>query len=232
MEVTLLDRFSRNKDLIPQEKLRSLTVIGAGGIGSAVSIQTAIMGWKEVDFWDDDKIEIHNLSTTTYPMDSLGQYKADIAVSMQGLFGSANQQVEATPMIARIDDRIEPRLIKPNVIICTDNMQSRLDTYQLWKSKEDRNAFIDVRMGALSINVATVTRKNDEYLAKDWYADEDVEDEPCTMKHTIFTAQYAASLGMKQLFLVLKKMPFYAYITRNLATELTEVQHERLILKP
>ena len=46
LEVALLGRFSRNKDLIPQEKLRSLTVVGAGGIGSAVSIQTAIMGWK------------------------------------------------------------------------------------------------------------------------------------------------------------------------------------------
>ena len=43
-----LNRFLRNKDLIDQAKLNSATVIGAGGIGSALIQGASIMGFKKL----------------------------------------------------------------------------------------------------------------------------------------------------------------------------------------
>ena len=50
-------RFLRNKDLISQESLEGkVTIIGAGGIGSALIQLLAIMGWKDVAIWDADEL--------------------------------------------------------------------------------------------------------------------------------------------------------------------------------
>jgi molybdopterin/thiamine biosynthesis adenylyltransferase len=229
-EINPNDRFARNCDLIPQELLNSLSIIGCGGIGSALAIQTAIMGWRRVYFWDNDILKEHNLSTTTFPASFIKRGKAEAAREMQRLFGSEEQWELSGDNHARIDSNSNPMCLASNVIICTDNMKSREDTYHLWRQNKDRNIFVDIRMGALSINVATVTKDNDDYLNKDWYNDSDVIDEPCTQKHTIFTAQIAAGMGMKQMFLALKGVPYYAYITHNLSVEKHIVDQDRLIL--
>ena len=226
-EVNPEGRFARNRDLIPQDLLNGLSIIGCGGIGSALAIQTAIMGWEHVEFWDDDKLEIHNLSTTTYPGSYVGECKAQAAHDMQLTFGSQVQYNTANAHIVKAE---KTALLCKNVIVCTDNMKSREDVYHAWRGHKSRNIFVDIRMGALSINVATVTKDNDDYLNKDWYNDSDVIDEPCTQKHTIFTAQIAAGMGMKQMFLALKGVPYYSYITHNLSVEKHIVDQDRLIL--
>ena len=45
----------RNKDLIPQEKLNDVTVVGLGGIGSSVIMLLATMGFKFIRGYDNDK---------------------------------------------------------------------------------------------------------------------------------------------------------------------------------
>ena len=72
-------RFLRNSTLINQSYLDELTIIGAGGVGSALVMNAAIMGFKCIHIWDFDMLENHNLSTTTYPEEYLGMPKVDEA---------------------------------------------------------------------------------------------------------------------------------------------------------
>ena len=47
-------RYLRNKDLINQSLLDEVTIIGAGGIASALVTILAQMGFKKFHVWDDD----------------------------------------------------------------------------------------------------------------------------------------------------------------------------------
>ena len=75
----MADRYLRNKDLIDQSRLDKITVIGAGGIGSALLQNAAIMGFKEITVWDPDMLEEHNLSTTSWPEQFLNMPKVAAA---------------------------------------------------------------------------------------------------------------------------------------------------------
>ena len=78
----MADRFLRNKDLIDQKNLEELTIIGAGGVGSALILSAAIMGFKKIHVWDFDVLEEHNFSTTMYPSSYLGESKTEAAKAM------------------------------------------------------------------------------------------------------------------------------------------------------
>ena len=73
------NRYLRNKDLIDQSKLKNVTVIGAGGIGSALLQNATIMGFSPMTVWDDDTLEEHNLSTTSWPQEYIGKSKLEAA---------------------------------------------------------------------------------------------------------------------------------------------------------
>ena len=79
-EDTMASRYMRNMDLIHQSKLNKISIIGAGGIGSALIRAAAIMGFREFDIWDDDILEEHNLSTTAYNESCLGKLKGVAAL--------------------------------------------------------------------------------------------------------------------------------------------------------
>ena len=224
----MLGRFERNKDLIDQNQLKDVSVIGCGGIGSALAVQMGIMGWERVMFWDDDMLEEHNLSTTTYPAEHLGNSKSNAALNMLQLFGTRQQMDTSRAYLAKLEPNTSQTITK-NVFVCTESMISRRDTYDKWCSNKDRGFFVDMRMGALSVNVSTATKENDDYMGT-WYDDTEVEDEPCTAKHTIFCAQFAASLGMTQAFSVLRKIPYYSYITYSLSPSKLDAWHDKLIL--
>ena len=103
-----------------------------------------------------------------------------------------------------------------NVFMCPDNMETRLKVYEKWKSKKDRGFLIDMRMGALTMEVITVTKDNDFFM--DSYIDGNkIADEACTAKHTIFCASVVAGLGLNQAFNVLNNRPYYAYIWQSLS---------------
>lgn len=187
-------RFLRNKDLIDQKLLDEVMVIGLGGIGSALVYPLSIMGFRSIIGFDDDVLEEHNLSTTMYQGSALGRPKAEAARDVIRAFGTDETRPD---MMAR---KFEKGMrASPKTIVCTDNMLSRKIVYEEWRRLDSRQAFVDIRMGALSVVVVTMTKDNDTYMDY-WQDDKSITDDPCTMKHTIFTAEIAAGLGVNQLF--------------------------------
>jgi hypothetical protein len=202
-------RFLRNKDLISQSKLDDITVIGAGGIGSALITNAAIMGFKHICIWDHDMLEPHNLSTTTYPTHHLFTPKAKAAEHQAKEYGAKLVTSHVKPW--RHGDPLGNK-----VFMAPDNMEVRREIYDTWKSNPRREFLIDMRMGALSMEIITVT-KNDDHFMNDWLPSDDIEDESCTAKHTIFTGSISSGLGLTQAFKVLAKRPYYAYIWMSLS---------------
>ena len=209
MEVGMTNRYKRNSDLIKQYKLDKITVIGAGGIGSALIRSAAIMGFSSMDIWDFDELEEHNLSTTLYEEKYLNMNKATIG-GLVAKDHNSNVRIKAFSTYNKGDE------VHPKVFICTDNMEVRKLAYEEWLKKEDREFFIDMRMGALTMEIVTATKAHDNYM-ETWLPSDKIPDESCTAKHTIFTANVCAGYGLNQAFNVLQNRPYRDYIWVSLA---------------
>ena len=221
-------RYLRNKDLINQSLLDEVTIIGAGGIASALVSMLSQMGFKTFHIWDDDKLEEHNLSTTAYPEDYLGMHKVECASNMIWLH---NKKTSVTQYVKRW---VPGDYLSDIVMLTPDNMETRLDVHMDWKRNDNRRALIDMRMGALTMEVISVDKDNDNF-GKTWQPSNKISDEACTAKHTIFTANIVAGLGASQLFNVLHNRSYWQYIRQSLAplsfgreypiNKITEVQN-------
>jgi len=199
-------RFLRNKDLIPQSKLDHIGLVGLGGIGSQLVPLLSIMGWKKIVGWDHDTLEEHNLSTTMFPQGALGKSKAEVAKNVSNMYsvkpGNNNFYREYY-------DEASPTL--PKMITCLDNMEGRLLAYNKWLEQSNRQFFIDLRMGAMAMEIIVATKENDNYLDT-WLPSHEISEEPCTMKHTIFTASIVGGFGVDLVFNIVAKRPYYSYI--------------------
>ena len=215
-------RFLRNKDLIPQSKLNHLGLVGLGGIGSQLVPLLSIMGWKKITGWDHDILEEHNLSTTMYPQRALGKSKAEVAENVSNLY---SVKPGNNRFFEEYYDETSPTL--PKMITCLDNMEGRLVAYNKWLEQSNRQFFIDLRMGAMAMEIITATKENDKYLDT-WLPSHEISEEPCTMKHTIFTASIVGGFGVDQVFNVVAKRPYYSYIWIGLMP--LEMRTENLII--
>ena len=183
------NRFLRNKDLIPQAKLNHIGILGLGGIGSQLVPLLSIMGFKKITGWDHDILEEHNLSTTMYPQGALGKPKAEVAENVSKMYAINPDEVK---FYDEYYDEKSPTM--PKMVTCLDNMESRLVAYNLWLEQSNRKFFIDLRMGAMAMEIIVATKENDNYLDT-WLPSHQISQEPCTMKHTIFTASIVGGFG-------------------------------------
>ena len=76
---TSSDRFARQQDLVPAERLAELvvTVIGVGAIGRQVALQLAAIGARRLQLVDFDRVDDTNITTQGYLLDDIGQPKVD-----------------------------------------------------------------------------------------------------------------------------------------------------------
>jgi molybdopterin-synthase adenylyltransferase len=74
-----MDRFIRQRDVLPPDKLAKLaiSVIGCGAVGSFTVLTLAKMGITDITVYDGDKVEEHNLPNQWYKLDHLGMNKTD-----------------------------------------------------------------------------------------------------------------------------------------------------------
>ena len=214
-------RFLRNKKLIPLPKLTEIGIVGAGGIGSFIIQGLTIMGWQSIWTWDPDLMKEHNLSSTAYPLDLIGKLKVDAAKYLHELYAEDWQELKAYPCYFDSDTNVLPKMI-----VCTDDMESRLMIYEKWKKDVKKihpreksivsdAFFIDLRMGATSVEMVTVTPRNDNYM-NEWIPTDSVPEAPCSQKHTVFAAQHISSLGLAQVYNIVANLAFYDYIWTSL----------------
>ena len=210
----MADRFLRNKDLINQKNLDELTIIGAGGVGSALILSASIMGFKKIHVWDFDKLEEHNLSTTMFPEQFVGKSKTEAAKELVKYFGCETEIIEHDKF-GYMDS------LTPCTMMAPDNMEIRKIVYMNWIRTPNRKVLVDGRMGALSMDIHTIDALHDNYLSN-WKPSNDIPDLPCTAKHTIFTANIIAGQMLSQIFNVLHKRSYYSYIWMSLAPYMTK----------
>jgi len=211
------ERFSRQQDLVPMERLAVCkgTVVGVGAIGRQVALQLAAIGITWLQLVDFDIVEESNLASQGYLEEDLGKMKVEATAD---LCQRINSNLEVHAVVDRFKRSME---VGNAAFVCVD----RIDTRRLvWESLKNKvRFFADGRMAAeaLRVLVACDAASHTHYPTT-LFAAREAYQGACTAKSTIYCANIAAGLMLAQFTRWLRRLPVDADIQLNLlASELT-----------
>lgn len=187
------NRFERQRDFIPQERLgnKDVCVIGVGAIGRQVALQLASIGVRHLQLIDFDSVDSTNVTTQGYLRQDVGQQKVDATTR-------AIRAIDPEIAVEGIVDRFRPRHLRADVIFCcVDSIDSRA---AIWRSVENRSQFwADGRMLGEVIRVLiAVDDAGRRQYPRTLFASNEAYSGRCTAHSTIYTANIAAGLLVHQ----------------------------------
>jgi sulfur carrier protein ThiS adenylyltransferase len=215
--IQLNERFSRQKDIVPPDRLAvcRATVIGVGAIGRQVALQLAAMGVPWLQLIDFDVVELSNLASQGYLEEDLGRPKVEAT-------GELCHRISRGLELHQENERFRRSMEIGDAIFCAvDKIDIRRT---IWDAIKDKATFFtDGRMSAEILRVLTAcdaaTRKHYPttlFAAGEAYAG------ACTAKTTIFCANIAAGIMVSQFAKYLRHLPVDADVQLNLlSSELT-----------
>lgn len=175
---------SRHSGIFNPEACKGkITIVGAGSTGSNVAMLLAKLGMRDITIYDDDTVEIHNLSHQDYAMSDIGQLKVEaLAERIQAVTGYSPRVCAFKTDGKDIDTEI--------LILAVDNMQARKDIVE-----NARYQFcIDGRMGGEAIEVYSFSFLENEKYWTTWKEDKDIEDLPCGGKSINYVSYIISAL--------------------------------------
>lgn len=205
-------RFSGFDWFPKQQKKISITIGGAGGIGSWTAFLLSRIGY-EIFLYDFDKVEKHNLSGQLFSKDSINRYKSYVVEDLIRNYSNS--------VITAFNEHItsSTQIYTPYVISAFDNMEARTDLFSAflrWCDNQpnyisqiaNQHGFVDERLYALSetplfidgrleaeqLQIFCVTPENANRYQETLFGDSEVADAPCTFKQTSHNANLIASL--------------------------------------
>jgi len=210
-EVQANERFSRQRDIIPPERIADCkaTVIGVGAIGRQVALQLSAMGITWLQIIDHDKVEWSNLASQGYLEGDMGKLKVNATLELCWRINAATQ-INAVP------ERFRRSMEIGNIVFCCVD---RIDVRRLiWEAVKDRvNLFCDGRMSAEVLRVLTACdSKSRTHYPTTLFNSEEAFVGPCTAKTTIYCANIAAGFMLAQFTKYLRLLPVDPDIQDNL----------------
>lgn len=176
----MTDRFSRQHDLVPTDKLQALTatVIGVGAIGRQVALQLAALGVQRLQLINFDAVEETNITTQGYYIGDLGAPKVSATAKVI-------HHIDPTITVATNPDRFRPRQeIGEAVFCCVDSIATRA---AVWRAVHKSCSFwCDGRMlgEVLRILSAADPRSRDHYPTT-LFESSEAQAGQCTARSTI-----------------------------------------------
>jgi sulfur carrier protein ThiS adenylyltransferase len=209
--VTPSDRFLRQEDLIPRDRISCIqgTVIGVGAIGRHVALQLAAIGVPRLQLIDFDLVDLSNVTTQGYLASDIGKPKVE--ATAQAIGG-----IDPTIVVETVLDRYRPRIeIGQAVFCCVDSIESRA---AIWRSAGPRCRFwADGRMLGEVIRILAVDEENGrDYYPTTLFAQSEAQPGRCTARSTIYAASIAGGLMVHQFTRWLRRMPLDRDLSLNL----------------
>lgn len=207
----MIDRFERQADLVPHEKLQGLTVtvIGVGAIGRQVALQLASIGAPRLQLIDFDAVDLTNTTTQGYA-------RADVAALKVEATRRSIWHLAPEIAVEVIADRYRPTLATGQAVFCcVDSISARA---AIWRSVGQHCEFwSDGRMLGEVLRILTVAGDlGRQHYPSTLFMQSDAEPGRCTARSTIYTANIAAGLMLHQFTRWLRGLPTDADLSLNL----------------
>jgi len=214
----------------------TVLLAGLGGIGSYILFLLSRMKPRQVFIYDDDEVEIGNLSGQLYSKSMIGLKKVNAASQMAADFSNYHS-------VMACSQRFTIDTPATDIMICGfDNMEARSLFFHSWlkhvasSDNKENCLFIDGRLAAEELQVFCMTgtdrfymqRYMEEYLFSDYDADATM----CSYKQTSYCANMIGSIIVNlytnfianTLNPVIKRdLPFKTYYDASLMFFKTEV---------
>jgi threonine dehydrogenase-like Zn-dependent dehydrogenase len=207
--------FWRQMDIVTPEDLAkyTVTVIGAGGIGSPTALILSKMGVEKITVYDDDIVEKHNLPNQMYRTSDIGKSKVEATKDICSDFSGVT--------ITVCNEKFEQQSVHGIVISGVDSMKSRAAIWKRMRYNPMVNLYVDARMGAEVCRILTVNPCDPDDIK--WYEnslfpDEKASEEPCTAKAVIYNTFSIAGLIASQVKKLARAQLFVREIIFDLKT--------------
>ncbi len=137
----------------PRRDGASVSIIGVGNTGSAVAINLARLGIKDITLYDFDDIEPHNLTSQQYDVNDLGKPKVEaLAEKLRAI--NPDIEVNAVIRIVTGAENFENQV----VLVAVDTMEGRRGIAKKMMEQEKSKRpklIIDGRIGGNQLEVYT-----------------------------------------------------------------------------
>lgn len=205
------DRFVRQQELVPAERLADLkvTVIGVGAIGRQVALQLAAIGVRKLQLVDFDRVDHTNVTTQGYLAADVGKLKVEAT-------SDAIAQLDRSIEIEVVNDRYRPQLpTGAAVFCCVDSIDARA---AIWRAVKRKAGFwADGRMLGEVIRILVASDDTGRrHYPTTLFAASEAQPGRCTARSTIYTANIAAGLMVHQFARWLRRQPVDRDISLNL----------------
>ena len=211
------NRFARQADLVPQDKLGSLTatVIGVGAVGRQVALQLAAIGVRSLQLLDFDHVEPTNITTQGYGHADLGLPKV---LAMQQAIERIDPEIVVKPIL----DRFRPRYETGEIVFCCVDKIAAREAIWRYLGKSCR-FWVDGRMLSEIVRVLVAsTEEERQHYGTTLFPAAEAEPGRCTARSTIYTANLCAALMVHQFSRWLRDLPLDRDLSLNLlATEIS-----------
>jgi len=180
---------SRHSGLVSLEELTkiSISLIGAGAIGSMTCLFLSKMGIQHWQIFDEDGISEENIANQMYQISAIKQFKVHELSNMITDFAGVYDIRSFTKFYTK-------EKLEPVVIVTTDSMASRKRVWKQFLKQPQCKWLIEARMGGLHGEVYCVTKKDKKFYEERLYDDKDVPPVKCTEKSIIYNI--ASIVGM------------------------------------
>ena len=171
-----------------------IILAGVGGIGSNVAFQIARMHPAALVMYDDDTVELSNMSGQLYSNLDVGHTKVSAIADMLNRYTN-------TQNIYGIAERFTEETEAGDIMICGfDNMEARKTFYLKWqehvgqKPEEERKncLYIDGRLSIDTLQVFCITGDDiysmERYCQNYLFSDSEADETVCSMKQTTYLA--------------------------------------------
>jgi molybdopterin/thiamine biosynthesis adenylyltransferase len=175
---------TRQLEIIPLDVLgNKITIVGAGAIGSFVTLSLAKMGFCDITVFDDDNIDIENMNCQFFRFSDIGKPKVEALKELVKDFTGVE--------IVAKNEQYTGGMFQGIVISAVDSMEARR---LVWENHKEvaiaTKLVIDPRMGAetaLCYAMSPMDPKDVTSYEKTLYSDENAVHERCTAKSTMYT---------------------------------------------
>jgi len=162
----------------------TISVLGAGGIGSNTIYNLAKTLLSTIVIIDFDAVEEHNIGSQFFKLRDRGSPKVRALEAALGEYlGSYRRCIG---LVGNINQYIPKQYCTPITISAFDNMDARKKSFEDWKSLDDRLLYIDGRLRATQYEVFCVVPGLEEKYEGTLFTSGDVPPDPCTFKQTSY----------------------------------------------
>lgn len=183
----------------------SIILAGIGGIGSYCAYQLARMKPKTLLLYDNDVVELANMSGQLFSREDVGTAKVNAITKFITNYTTANN-------VFAIRGFFDDKSAAGDIMICGfDNMKARKTFFESWKKhvlnkpEEERYKclYLDGRLSIDTLQVFCITGEDfcymKEYEEDYLFFDEEADETICSLKQTTYMACMIASM-MTNLF--------------------------------